>query len=408
MLKKLIFRLLKHRHFWREASFDELSEIYVSMMSRSLAMSLVGIFVPVFLLTSGFNFTELALFFIWFFAARVMADIVGGYLVARFGPKHVMLASYFTHILAMCFFVTLPQQDWPLMVPGMLWGAANSLFYLSFHVDFSKVKHSEHGGKELGYVTIMERIGGTIGPVLGGLLAAFFGAQYIFIIAIFLLLLGIVPLFSTAEPVQLKQHLDFKGFKLDDMKRDLFSYAFFQLEANLCLALWPAFLTLFVLTTNTYATIGLLASIGFVVSVTGAYAVGKLIDEHKGRSLMRFSAVGNSLVHLLRPVVNSVPFALCINVSNELLTVGYRLPFYKGVYDAADAHPGHRIVYLVTMEAVGSYTKLIAWIILFMASMTLSNYQTLVVGFGLAGLASLLILAERFPALKPRQHIIKP
>ncbi len=43
MLKKIVYSLLRHRHFWREVGFDELSELYVSMMFRGLSISLPGI-----------------------------------------------------------------------------------------------------------------------------------------------------------------------------------------------------------------------------------------------------------------------------------------------------------------------------------------------------------------------------
>jgi MFS family permease len=166
MLKRIIYRLLRHRHFWRDASFDELSEIYTAMLFRSLALGMVGIFIPVFLFTTGYTLSAIFTFFIYFFATRTVMDIGAGYLVARVGPKHTILVSYVLQIMAALLFLTLPTHHWPLFLPALIWGASNSLFFIAFHVDFSKIKHSVHGGKELGYVTIMERIGQTIGPLV--------------------------------------------------------------------------------------------------------------------------------------------------------------------------------------------------------------------------------------------------
>lgn len=400
MLKKLVHRILRHRHFWREAGFDELSEIYVAMMFRSLALGLIGIFIPIFLLDSGFSLTQIASFYVFFFAARSVMDAVSGLCVARFGPKHTMVLAEALHILAAALTVATPTAGLPLLLPACMWGAGNSLFYIAFHVDFSKIKHSVHGGKELGYVTIMERIGGTAGPLIGGILATVFGPQYIFFIAIALMTFGLIPLFRTAEPTKVRQHLDFKNLNLAPLKRDFISYGAISTEQNLCNVLWPLFLALFVFTHQVYATVGILWSIGILTSIGTSFTIGKLIDKHKGGHLLRVSAVANALLYAVRPFTAGIPMTLGINVANEAITVGYRLPFFKGLYDAADELPGHRIVYIVVTETVGSVTKLLIWIHLYMFSQVLSAYQLLILGFAIAAIASLLITTERFKALR--------
>lgn len=399
MIKDLVHRLLRHRHFWRDASFDELGEIYVAMLFRHLALGLVGIFVPVFLITSGYGMQGVITFYVAFFVARAIMDIAAGFTVARIGPKHTMLTSYVLQILAAALFSVMTNLSLPVFLPAVFWGAANSFFYLSFHVDFSKVKHSDHGGKELGYVTIMERVGGTIGPVLGGVLATLFGPQQIFLIAIVLLIVSLVPLFRTAEPVKTRQKLNFKDLQLLPIRSDIISYSALSLEQNFCVVLWPVFLTLFVFVNNVYATIGALSSLSILVSVIASYSIGKLIDDKKGGILLRFSAIANALVYCFRPFVKSVGAVLGLNVVNEVLTVGYRLPYFKGLYDAADNQPGHRIVYIVVVEALGSFTKLVFWLLLFVLSTALSDYQLLVAGFLIASAASLIITRQKFQAL---------
>jgi hypothetical protein len=403
MIKKLVYAMLKRRHFWRDANFDELSEIYVSMMFRSLAISMIGIFVPVFLLKSGYQFSDVAIFYIIFFATKSIMDTVAGYSVARFGPKHTILLSELFHISAAGTLAILPQYNLPIFVPALLWGAGNSLFYIAFHVDFSKVKHSLHGGKELGWLSIMERIGGTIGPLVGGILATVINSQFIFIVAILLLMLGLAPLFKTAEPTRTKQKLDFKGIKLSPLKRDLLSYAAITVERNLGVVLWPAFLTLFVFQDNIYATIGILSSISIVISIVASYTIGQLIDKKRGGYLLKISSIASAIIYVFKPFTRGVTMVLGINIAQEIATVGHRIPYYKGLYDAADSQPGHRIVYLVIMETVGNFAKLFFWIELYLLSLMFTEYQTIVVGFAMSAIAALLITTQRFKTL-PYNH----
>ncbi|MBA3758257.1 MFS transporter, partial [Candidatus Saccharibacteria bacterium] len=343
MLKKLIYRLLARRHFWRDASFDELSELYVSMMMRSLALGIIGIFVPVFLLKSGYAFPDIIGFFVMFFGTRVLADITGGYMVAKIGPKHTMLVSYGIQILAALLFLTLHMYQWPLFWLAATWGTANSLFFVAFHVDFSKVKHSSHGGKELGYVSVMERVGAALGPITGGVIAMFFGAQYMFLPAVILLLLGLVPLFRTSEPVSINQHLDFRALPIPKIQRDIFSYMAVTIEQTISVIMWPLFLALFVISDNVYLKLGGLVSLGFLVSIAAAYTIGKLVDGKKGKQLLEIGAISNAVLHIFRPFVSTLPVAALFSIINEVVTVSYRIPYHKGMYDAADHLPGHRI-----------------------------------------------------------------
>lgn len=398
MLKKIIYRLLRKRHFWR-ADFDELNEIYVSMLFRSLALSMMGIFVPVFLIKSGYDLSEVALFYVLYFACRTIWDVVAGYVIARIGPKHTILGSYLLQIAAAAVFMTLPEMHWPLLLPATIWAASISFFHVSFHVDFSKIKHPDHGGKELGHVHIMERIGGTIGPLAGGLLATIVGAQAIFLVAIVILLLGVMPLFRTREPVRIHQHLQFKTLPLARLKRDMFSYSALIVEINLSIVIWPLFLTLFVFRDNTYALIGILSSMGILVSTLSTYYIGRMIDNKKGGQVLRIAAVANAVLYCLRPFATTAPLVLGTNVAGEIMSVAHRLPFMKGVYDAADRLPGHRIVYIVVLESLASFVKTVVWLHLYLLTFLWRDRQVLVFAFGLAAIASLLILVQRFPAL---------
>lgn len=401
MLRTIVFRLLRHRHFWRDVSFNELSELYISMMFRNLALSLVGIFVPIYLYHLGFSLAAIMAYFGYFFLARVFSDLAAGYMVARIGPKHTMALSYITQIMALAMITTLPYIAWPLWLMGGMWGMSNSLFFIAYHIDFSKVKHREHGGKELGFMTIMERGGATIGPVIGGVIASFAGPQYTFLAATVFFAIGAIPLFMTGEPIRTKQHLDFKGLPFKAMRRDIASYAAIGLENPISVGMWPLFVALFVVSGAVYAKVGLLASLSVITAILAAKAIGRLIDDKKGRLLLRYSTIGNAVLHLIRPWIGTFGGALALNLANEVATAGYRMPYYKALYDAADDMPGHRIVYLVIIEMSGSLAKAVFFWLMALTALYVSGYMLFSFMFILAAVFSCLILTERFDALNP-------
>lgn len=400
MLKKLIHKLLKHRHPWRDIDFNELSEIYITMMLRSMAISMTGIFVPIYLFKLSYSITAIFSVFAMYFTARIVLDFAAAFTTARIGPKHTLVIGQFLQIVTAGLFLTLPSMNWSIYLIGAIWGSSASFFFIPFHIDFSKVKHKNNGGKEIGFEQIMEKVGYILGPVVGGLVATLVGSRYIFLVSIFLLLGGLWPLFRTSEPVRLKQKLDFKNFHISKIKDYLPSYVGLNVENTICLMLWPYFLAVFVVPGNTvFVMVGLISSISVMASILTAQAVGRTVDNKKGRNLLRFSASVNSLIHLIRPFVTLYPVAFGINVINEIATIGYRLPYTKGMYDAADDLPGYRIVFITTMEVIGCMAKSFAWWILVALSTILTGKSIFIIGFYIAAIASLLILTEKFKSL---------
>jgi MFS family permease len=398
MLKRFIHHILLRRHFWRHVDFDELSEIYVSMIFRGLSISLTGLFVPLYMLRLGYGATDVLLIPMFYFIARALAfDVLSAYSVAKYGPKHTILLGNLMLIASTALFLTLESISWPLWLLGATWGASASFFFIPFHVDFSKIKHSDHGGKELGYVNVMEKLGFAIGPMIGGIIATVFGAQYIFLFATALLIIGTVPLFTTSEPVRSNQRLDWRGLDITHHVRDFLSYTALAVENTICVFVWPLYLGLFVLAgTTAYAKLGALSAISVIASVLAALIIGKLIDRRKGRLLLRVSATVNALLHLVRTQIVSYPTAVGLNIANEAVTIGYRMPYHKGLYDAADGLPGHRIVYIASLELFGSVLKATMYGILVLVSTITTDHLTTSIAFGIAAIASLLVMTERF------------
>lgn len=399
MLKKIISLVFRDRHYWRDITFDELSELYTSMMFRNLALSLVGIFVPIYLYDLGFSLAAIMGFFVFFFISRIPADFIAGWLVARNGPKHTMFYSYVSYVVALAMFTSYAHIAWPFYVLAPVWGFSNSLFFISFHTNFSKVKHREHGGKELGVLNIMERIGATMGPLVGGVIATLFGAEYTFLAATIFFIFALIPLFFTKEPTKTGQILDYFGLDLSKLSRDVISFAGLGIENSIRMSLWPLFLALFVFKDNVYVQIGILSSFAVIVSVILARIVGRMIDERRGRYLLRVGAIAKACISVVTPIVSSFGFAAALNFMSELATTSTRLPYVKGMYDRADELEGHRITYIVSLEAFSSLCKVVLYSVLTLVALSVSHYLFFCLAFGAAAISALLVTTERFPAL---------
>lgn len=401
MLRKIIDRLLRHRHYWRDVGFDELSELYVSQLFMELSVSMTGIFVPLYMLKLGYSVISIMAVAAFFFGARMLIfDMLAGSLIAKFGPKHTMTWGYVVLIISTLQFLTLPYIHWPIWLLGAIWGATSSLFNIPFEVDFSKVKHKDHTGKEIGYLKIIQQTTTVVGPLISGVVATVFGGQYIFLISILFLIIGGSTLLKTSEPTKINQKLNLRGLKLKSITSDMLVMSATSVEMTMSSYLWPLYLGIFILATGaSYAKLGSLASVSVLASILAAFTIGKLIDGDKGRSLLRLGTSLNAAFHLFRPFTNTYPQALLINVLDNPVLVSYQMPFEKGIYGAGDDKGDLRIAYFTTLEWIASIVKTLLWIFLISMTYFWTTKSVMSLGFVIASLASLIIMKEKFRAL---------
>lgn len=388
------------RHPWRFVGFDELSELYTSTMLRSLGLSLIGIFVPYYLYTLGISVPTILLFLAGVYGSRLLFNVVSGYVVAYIGPKHTILASNLFQIATLSLLLTYASVHWPLWLLALLNGAALSLFFVAYHVDFSKVIHSDHGGKELGFMTIMERIGAALGPLIGGVIATVFGPQYTIAAAIAMFIGAVIPLFLSAEPTKLHQKLSFRGLPYRKLSRDFISRFAQGVDTSASLVMWPFYAAVVLLTVNTYASVGLVTSLGIIASILAAHFIGRVVDRQKGRVLLNWSVALNSLIHVARPFAGGFSGAVAINTANEAVTAGYMMPYTKGMYARADDLPGFRIVYIIMVEIAVDAGKVSLFLVAWALTFVMEPLHAIAVSFVVAGFLTLLIATQNFPALR--------
>ncbi len=401
MLKKLIQKLFEPHHFWRHVGFDELSELYASEFMRSLSISVIGIFVPIYLYQLGYSLGSIFAMQIVWAASRPVLSFVSAKTIAYLGPKHTIALGTVSQLLYLMVLISIDKMNWPLALLGILGSLSYALFGIALQVDFSKVKHSEHGGKELGFITICERVGSSLGPLIGGLIASFINPRLTIFVAILILALSLLPLFQSAEPVRVKQKIILRGFPWRRHKYDFISAPFFGIENIVSIVIWPLFVSLTIFTTNTYAAVGLLISISTLATLLAIYSIGKLIDDHRGGLLLRVGAISNAIIHFFRIFISTPAQALFIGFINEPATASFRMPYFKGLYDSADSVAGYRIVYLTLCDLIRMLGTLIFWCFAYLLTILIdSNLLIFQILFVVGGISSFGIMLQRFPALR--------
>jgi MFS family permease len=400
MLREIVYRIAHRHHPWRHMKFDELAEIYTSLSVRSFGFSIIGIFVPVYLYKTGVDLPTLFFMFAMFFVFRIPLSFVFAFLIGRIGPKHSIAVSTLLLIVFLCVLLTYETIGWPLLFISFLFTLSNGLFFVATNVDFSKIQHKNHGGKELGWLYIFERVGSTAGPVIGGLLASIFAPQVAIVAAIVLLIASIIPLFLTNEPVKIHQKIVFKGFEQKKYARNYVALCASNVMQNVNGLAWPMLLATVIFVDDTYAKLGVVIGLSTAVSLFGARMFGRFIDSDKGADLLKFGAWSNGFLQLTRVFISTGPGAVIASVANEPINLSYKMPLTKGFYDEADSEDKYRIVYIVWGEVWASVVKAVYCFGVYVAMYFYDDIVALRASFIAVAVMSLFMLLQRYPSLK--------
>lgn len=407
MVEKIIKKVLRKRHYWRTVEFDELAELYASQLLRTVALSLVSVFVSIYMYQDGYSLAFIAGFLATQYFARVLFAVPSAHIIGKIGPKHATMMSNILYVPAMLSLVNLAEYGiYALTVSLVFQSISSSLYNIAFHVEFSKMRHSAHAGKEIGYMIILGKVAKTVSPIIGGFIAFIFGPQTTVFAAAILFACAALPLLRTREPVRTNQKITFQGIKWNKIERCLmgeFGVGWDYANAGIVWSMFVA-ITIFGTTNDSvYAKIGLISGLSIIAAIISARIYGLIIDKKHGNQLLHLGVYGTSLINLARSFITTPIGVVYTNIANEATTTAYDMPFMKGMFDLADDLPGHRIAYMACLDmaiAGGAALCLLALSLLCIAYPEATAMKMI---FVLSACIVLLITSHDFRALRSRR-----
>ncbi|MDN5275439.1 MAG: rane protein of unknown function [Candidatus Saccharibacteria bacterium] len=399
MIKTIIHKLYESRHFWRTATFSEVAELYASRTLRTMAIYIGGGFASVYLFEEGLSLMVIVSYWACYYLLKVPATFIAAPVTAYFGPKHSILFSNILYIPAMIALGFYPQLGFASV---LIWGLLNcmsmALYQVAYLVDFSQVKSMEHGGKELGYMNILERVAIGISPLIGGVIALFYGAPSIMWVSAAVFLVASLPLMQTLEPTPTRQKIRIEGFPWRYHRSSIVSQIGLGFDVLASGTVWSLFIAVVILPgagDELYVTLGALSSVTILVAIVTSYTFGRLIDRRRGGDLLNISTIANAIIHAFRPFVTTPAGVVGVNVTNEVSTTGYKLAYTRGLFDTADIS-GQRVFYLVVTEASGNMGASIAAFILVGLLYFLPDITAMQLFYFIVALVVLLITTVHF------------
>lgn len=311
---QLVHRLSKIR--------TELGEIYLNQVIQTFAVTLIGIFIPIYLLKSGFTLPVSLLFMMVYWITMLILSPFIAKLSDIIGQKHTIILS--APLLMLYFFLLIFVNSIDPFIIAFVGGASAVFYWIPLNSEFIEHIDKLHTGKEVGYLYALPRVATIIAPLLGGIMLTYLGFNQLFTIVIVLIAFSFSPFLLTR---------DYKGgfpFSLREMSlrpKNILSYLIFS-EGLIIMAellAWPLFI---------FLTLGNLIIVGASASISGAgiifftLFIGKLSDKINRKKLIRIGAVAYAIVWFMRMFVSTELEIYLLSFLGGMFFTLLLVPFY--------------------------------------------------------------------------------
>lgn len=325
-----------------------LRAIYLMHSIDGFAGSLIGIFVPVYLLTLGYTISQIFLFYIIAYLNIAILFFLAGYSAGHFGFKKTILFRFPFLLAYLVMLYFMPTHPTPLWLVALASSFNVALYWFPLHMIFTRASGHEEMGNNVGKLFALPRLAGIFAPLLGGFLTISFGFGILFIFAIILYLISAIPLFYAEE---FKQAIDFSYGKAVQIIKRYPKYFIAEMCSNstsvIEAVIWPIFIYLSFKNLLSIGALGTLLGIGGVLFTL---LIGRYSDQVNKKVFLRLGAILMIAVWSMRYFGQNEILFYILTILAGFFTILITVPFASISYGAAKKDEGGVSEFIIVRE----------------------------------------------------------
>lgn len=294
----------------------------------SFAIWLVGLFVPIYLLRTGYSLTEVLLFCALTGAIMSLLTPIGFKSISKLGANHTMVLGNIFNAVFFFLLASLPTYAFPLWVLAMVRAGYSAFYYPAFTANFVVSRSHKKTGKQIGSLNAISLFLHGIAPAVGGFIAANLGFNWLYGVAVAIIFVANAPLLLEENN---SERFTFSLKKIPwKEKRDYFANGMYQIPNLLESVVWPIGLSLFI---ASYSMIGILSSFMIIIAICVSLYVGKREDTLGERRYIKqgiFAGVLGNIAKLFAATpLGVVGVHFLSGTSHALLANSFTSRYYK-------------------------------------------------------------------------------
>lgn len=338
----------RRAHYFSYQLNREVKELYWNAAIANLAVTSTYIFEPLFLYGLNYSLIDILKFYVIVYFCYSLLVFPAAYITSLIGYKHSILVSCIFYIFYWFCLYQIKFAPGFFFVAPFFFALEKSFFWPSYNSDLALNSVNAQRGREVGVLFSLIEVVSILGPLIGGVISAFFGFKTLFIYASILILASAYPLFLSDE-IFTKHRFRFSNFWQIVRQRGQNFFGYWGYAEDLMLmSLWPIFI--FIRVPN-LLNVGFITMVASFIAVMVMLYIGKISDQIKRRLLVQIGAVFYGLTWFLRTfAVNFFSvfvFDAITRVGKGVVTV----PMLALTYEIAGSKgPDHAIAYSVFYE----------------------------------------------------------
>lgn len=362
--------------------WTEKRELYSSLTLQAFGVSMVHVFLPIYVFQLGYDFQTLCLLFLGQNMVRLVFHEVSMKAIKLIGVKHCLALGYG---LSIGGFVSVSfASAYPLMLlVGLgLIALGDNLYWGPRHVLSAKLFRRRTAGRNISTTLILVHLAAAFGPLAGGLLGQRYGVEVTLVTAAVTVALACLFLFATRDLV-LERDATKKPHRRQIPDQHLIANMAHHFQLKASSLLWPLFVFLIV---GNLTTIGLLFAAGLLATVVITRLVGVMSDRGYQRPLIFVGSYGEAVAFGAKVVATTLGaayFATLLHMGiSSLKTAPFAAALYKnardyGIYD-----------YTKTVQMAGCWGSIVLWAVAYLLGLLLDPSQAMIGVFVCAALVS--------------------
>lgn len=276
----------------------KLNSIYLITSLDGLVNSLVGIFIPVYLLTVGYDLQQVMLLFLYYAVFVFVGFCLTALLSQRIGLKKLLILRLPVFILYLYVLYNMQSPDISLVWIALLGTVNVSFFWYPMHIWFARHSDGKNTGSNVGSLFAWPQVSALVAPIVGGVIATGFGFKALFGLSMLIEVLTVIPLMYLPEHFP-KVSFDF--IRLKQLVKKYPQYIRLELGENIREELdgiiWPIFVYL---TLKNIMSVGAIASLMAVGGIMFTFIMGRFTDKISKHKLINYGLFLTLIVWAVR------------------------------------------------------------------------------------------------------------
>lgn len=303
--------------------------IYTANTIKSVALSLIGIYIPIYLLDIGLTLQEVIIFFAISHGIGLLIGLLLFVpLLQKKSPITVLKISFPLQILYLTALLFLNDSQIPTALIAVIYGASSMAYWIPMNLLFLKHSQSSDMGNNMGKFFALPKFFGIFGPLLSAVLIPFVGFAPVFILAIIGLGISYIPLLKIDDST-VRVSLNFtSAWKRLRNQKTLFLFEIFDNIIEESEWFWGIYVYLLVDSLTAPGIIGSLESIG---SALFTVFVGKYANKNS-KKIIPLAAILIVIIMVARIFITTPNAAYSITILASFVMTLFIVSYFTSMF----------------------------------------------------------------------------